>query len=105
MEADLVEAGGREHPDLVRIGRHRVQMGVESPPELVLQKADVMAGGLDGVERGSAPDAPAGRLGRMGFLPDVLLPGPAVFVRENDILVHLLVGTRAVEAMEGGENP
>src|SRR3989442_1325948 len=103
MEADLVEAGGREHPDLVRIGRHRVQMGVEPRPELVLQEADVMAGGPHGVERGSARGSPARRFDRVGFLPDGLVPPDAGFVRRDDVLVHLLLGHGTVETVEGAE--
>src|SRR5207249_3914933 len=44
MESDLIQAGLREPPDLVRVRRHRVEMRVELRTELALQEADVMAG-------------------------------------------------------------
>ena len=62
-----------------------------------------MTGALDGIERVSARDPRAGRLDRVGFFQDVLVPGHAFFVREHDVLVHLLVGHGTVETVEGTE--
>src|SRR5207245_11130405 len=44
VEADFIEASLREHPDLVRVRGHRVEMRVELRAEFVLQDADVVAG-------------------------------------------------------------
>src|SRR5438093_980767 len=101
MESDLIQAGLREPPDLVCVRRHRVEMRVELRPELALQQADVMAGALDCVEGVSAGDPGAGRLDRVRFFQDVLVLRDALFVREHDVLVHLLVGHGTVEAVEG----
>src|SRR3989449_1665569 len=101
MQADFIQAGVREPPDLVRVRRHRVEMRVEPRPELVLQEANVMAGALDRVEGGSAGDSGAGRLDRVGFLQDGLVPRDALLVRRHDVLVHFLVGDGTVEAVEG----
>src|SRR3989454_5451305 len=101
MEPDFIQARVREPPDLVRVRRHRVEMRVEPRPELVLQEANVMAGALDRVEGVSAGDSGAGRLDRVRFLQDVLVPRDAFFVREHDVLVHFLVGDGTVEAVEG----
>src|SRR5947199_5899601 len=103
MESDLIQAGLREPPDLVRVRRHRVEMRVELRTELALQEADVMAGALDRVERVSAGDPGAGRLDRVRFFQDVLVLRDALFVREHDVLVHLLVGDGTVEAVEGAD--
>src|SRR5436309_3288417 len=100
MESDLIQAGLREPPDLVRVRRHRVEMRVELRTELALQEADVMAGALDRVERVSAGDPGAGRLDRVRFFQDVLVLRDALFVREHDVLVHLLVRDGTVEAVE-----
>src|SRR2546428_470163 len=101
VEADFIEAGGREHPDLVRVRRHRVEMRVELRAEFVLQEADVVAGALDRVERVSAGDPGAGRLNRVRFFQDVFVSRDAFFVREHDVLVHFFVGDRTVETVEG----
>src|SRR5437016_1786082 len=103
MESDLIQACFREPPDLVRVRRHRVEMRVELRTELALQEADVMAGALDRVERVSAGDPGAGRLDRVRFFQDVLVLRDALFVREHDVLVHLLVGHGTVEAVEGAD--
>src|SRR5947199_8855671 len=100
MESDLIQTGLREPPDLVRVRRHRVEMRVELRTELALQEADVMAGALDRVERVSAGDPGAGRLDRVRFFQDVLVLRDALFVREHDVLVHLLVRDGTVEAVE-----
>src|SRR3989442_7908100 len=75
-------------------------MRVELRTELALQEADVMAGALDRVERVSAGDPGAGRLDRVRFFQDVLVLRDALFVREHDVLVHLLVRDGTVEAVE-----
>src|SRR2546427_894442 len=101
VEADFIQAGLREHPDLVRVRRHRVEMRVELRAEFVLQEADVVAGALDRVERVSAGDPGAGRLNRVRFFQDVFVSRDAFFVREHDVLVHFFVGDRTVETVEG----
>src|SRR2546427_12293588 len=78
-------------------------MGMVPLPDPVNHEAYAMAGALDGVERVSARDPRAGRLDRVGFLQDVLVPRDAFFVREDDVFVHLLVGHGTVETVEGAE--
>src|SRR5205823_5908978 len=79
------------------------QVRVEVRPELLLQEADVAARPFDRVERVSARDPGARRADRMGLVQDVFVPQDALLVREDDVLVHLLVGDGAVEAVEGTE--
>src|SRR5256712_309815 len=101
VEADFIQAGLREHPDLVRVRRHRVEMRVELRAEFVLQEADVVAGGRDRAQRVSAGDPGAGRLNRVRFFQDVFVSRDAFFVREHNVLVHFFVGDRTVETVEG----
>src|SRR3989475_1959532 len=103
MESDLIQAGLREPPDLVRVRRHRVEMRVELRPELALQEADVMAGAPDPRQRGAPGDPCARRPHPVRLFPDVLVLRDALFVRENHVLVHLLVGHGTVEAVEGAD--
>jgi hypothetical protein len=103
MEADLVEARLRERADLLRVRGHRVQVRVESRSELPLQEAEVVAGPFHDIERVPARDPGARRLDRAGLLEDVLVLQDALLVREDHVLVHLLVGDGAVEAVEGTE--
>ena len=103
VEPDLVEAGVGERADLLRIRRHRVQVRVERRSEFRLQDPDIVGRPLDRVERIPARDPRAGRADRAGLLEDVLVAGDALLVREDDVPVHLLVGNRAVEAVEGAQ--
>src|SRR3989441_11130793 len=75
-------------------------MRVEGRAELTLQELDVVARPLDRVEGVAARDSGARRPDCSGFLQDVLVPRDALLVREDDVLVHLLVRDGAVEAVE-----
>src|SRR5256712_866333 len=103
VEADFIEASLREHPDLVRVRGHRVEMRVELRAEFVVQEEDVVAGALDRVERVSAGDPGVGRPNRVRLFQDVFVSRDALFVREHDVLVHFLVGDGTVEAVEGAD--
>src|SRR2546430_10417099 len=100
MESDLIQAGLREPPDLVRVRRHRVEMRVELRTELALQEADVMAGGPSRIDTASARGPRARRLDPLRFLPELLrLPDPLFLLRYQVLLLFpLLQG--AVEAVE-----
>src|SRR2546425_6057607 len=75
-------------------------MRVEGRAELTLQELDVVARPLDRVEGVAARDSGARRPDCSGFLQDVFVPRDALLVREDDVLVHLLVRDGAVEAVE-----
>src|SRR5438309_7895430 len=75
-------------------------MRVEGRAELTLQELDVVARPLDRVEGVAARNSGARRPDCSGFLQDVLVPRDALLVREDDVLVHLLVRDGAVEAVE-----
>src|SRR5467141_847328 len=62
-----------------------------------------MAGALDRIERITARDPRAGRADRVGLLDDIFVSRHALFVREDDVFVHLLVRDGAIEAVEGAE--
>src|SRR3989441_8329360 len=101
VESDLVEARPCEGTDLVGIRRHRIQVGVERRTELRLQEADVPARPFDRVEGVASRNPRAGGADGPGLLEDVLVPRDALLVREDDVLIHLLVRDGAVETMEG----
>src|SRR3989441_4447907 len=100
VEPNLVQSGPRESANLRRVRGHRVQVRVEGRAELTLQELDVVARPLDRVEGVAARDSGARRPDCSGFLQDVLVPRDALLVREDDVLVHLLVRDGAVEAVE-----
>src|SRR2546428_2243916 len=75
-------------------------MRVEGGAEITLQELDVVTRPLDRVEGVAARDSGARRPDCSGFLQDVLVPRDALLVREDDVLVHLLVRDGAVEAVE-----
>src|SRR5439155_20798907 len=66
-----------------------------------LQEADVPAGPFDRVEGVASRDPRAGGADGPGLLEDVLVLRDALLVREDDVLVHLLVRDGTVETMEG----
>src|SRR5205823_12883988 len=101
VEPDLVEARISKGPDLLCIRGHRVQVRVERRAELPLQEADVAARPLDRVEGIATGNPRAGRADCTGLFEDVFVSGDALLVREDDVMVHLLVGDGAVKAVEG----